>query len=125
MATTEAESKMADEHTQRPQDLEAEAEAGPGAKMEATNQLAVDAAKEKEMNNAGGASSSETSSAAEGKPQEEKKVEQAGEPEKERSAARTALVMAALMVCTNERRRTLQVANTITRWLCFWPRSTW
>ena len=102
MATTETKNKMVETDEQRPERLEAGAEAGPGAVMDNSNQTgsAVDTAKEKEMNNTAGAFSSEEGSlVAEEKPQEEeKKAEPPVDPEKTRSKAATALIMAALMV---------------------------
>ena len=95
---------MVESKEQQPERLEAAAEAGPGATMENSSQTvsAVDTAKEKEMSHTTGASSEEEASlTAEEKPQEEKKADPPIDPEKARSKAATALIMAALMVWTS------------------------
>ena len=100
MATTDTEKRMAETEELRPERLEAAADAGPGAMMGNSNQtVSADPAKEKEMNHTTGTSSSEeVSLAAEEKPQEEKNADPPVDPEKTRSKATTALIMAALMV---------------------------
>jgi fucose permease len=90
---------MATENHTEIKNLEAEAEAGPGAMSQDTDQTvsATDTAKEKEMNNTG-ATSSECSVTM--GPQTEE-APKAGPPQqgvKQRSKARIALIMAALMM---------------------------